>query len=84
LSTDGSGTISVSFVFDGNYIGSFLVEKQQFLPSAELPLQLPAEYVNARLDALFLPQEMISESIQYGYIFHKVVENYPNVPHLRQ
>ena len=84
LSTDGSGTISVSFVHAGEYIGSFLVEKQQFLPSVELPLQLPGEYDNARLDASFLPNEMISESIQYGYIFHRVVENFPNVPqHLR-
>ncbi len=82
LSTDGSGTISVSFVHAGNYIGSFLVEKQQFRQSAELPLQLPNEYNDARLDASFLPNEMISESIQYGYIFHKVVENYPNV-HVR-
>ncbi|HEY9682246.1 MAG TPA: hypothetical protein V6C89_16365 [Drouetiella sp.] len=80
LSTDGSGTISVSFVYAGKYIGSFLVEKQQFMPSVELPLQLPSEYDNARLDASFLPDEMISESIQYGYIFNKVVENFPNVP----
>jgi hypothetical protein len=80
LSTDLSGTISVSFVHAGTYIGSFLVEKQQFMPSVELPMELPEEYKNARLDASFLPDEMISDSIQYGYIFNKVVENYPNVP----
>jgi hypothetical protein len=80
LSTDLSGTISVSFVHAGTYIGSFLVEKQQFLPSVELPMELPEEYKNARLDASFLPDEMISDSIQYGYIFNKVVANYPNVP----
>jgi hypothetical protein len=84
LSTDGSGTISVSFIHAGTYVGSFLVEKQQFLPSAELPLELPATYENAKLDASFLPNEMTSDSIQYGYIFNKVVENFPNVPqHLR-
>lgn len=78
LSTEGSGTISVSFVNGGSYLGTFLVEKQQYMPSVELPMELPREYINARLDASFLPAEMISDSIQYGYIFHKVVENFPH------
>lgn len=81
LSTESNRTISVSFVHEGNYIGSFLVEKQQYLPSSELTLDLPAEYENAKLEASFLPSEMMSDSIQFGYILSKFVANFPNVPH---
>jgi len=74
LSTD-SGAISVSFVFRGRFTGTFLVEKQQYLPSAELTMHLPEAFEQARLDASFLPAVMTSESMQYGYTFRHLIEH---------
>lgn len=69
-----TGTISVSFVYKGDLIGTFLVEKRQYLPAKELSMQLPESFDHARLDASFLPSVMTSESMQYGYMLNVVLD----------
>jgi hypothetical protein len=71
--------ISVSFVYRGQFIGTFLIEKQQYLPSSELTMQLPEAFEQARLDASFLPSVMTSDSMQYGYMLGPVIEHAKNL-----